>query len=249
MARKKNKEEWKTFGNVFDQFTLRHLHYLENQGYFESVTHTLKVGKEANVFLGKIKDEFIIIKIYRLENCNFNKMQSYIISDPRFPNLRPQKRDIIFAWVLREYRNILVSRQAGVRVPTPIFNRANILLEEFIGEDGIAAPQLKDVVFDTKEQVEECFDEIINQMEILYKKAKLVHADLSEFNILYFDNKPVFIDFSQSTSVNDYHAREYLERDLNNILRFFGKYGVTKDFNVLMKKFPVVKVDDKEFYV
>jgi len=204
MARKKNKEEWKTYGNVFDQFTLKHLHYLENQGYFDELTHTIQVGKEANVFIGaNPQGEDIAVKIYRLEGCNFNKMLQYIASDPRFPSLRPQKRDIIFAWVQREYRNILVSRQAGVRVPTPIFNKANILLEEFIGDGKVAAPQLKDADFDTKEEVQECFDEVIVQMKLMWEKAKLVHGDLSEFNILYYDHKPVFIDFSQATSVQE----------------------------------------------
>lgn len=250
MARKKNKEEWKTFGNVFDQFTLRQLHYLENQGYYEELTQTIQVGKEANVFLGKNEnEENVAVKIYRLENCNFNKMQQYIASDPRFPSIRPQKRDIIFAWVQREYRNLLVSRQAGVRVPTPIINRQNVLLEEFIGEGNVPALQLKDVVFEEKEEVEDCFNEIIKQMKILWEKAKLVHGDLSEFNILYHENKPVFIDFSQATSVNDYHAREYLERDLKNVCRFFRKFGMKVEESDFLKEFPEIKVKDEEFYV
>ena len=242
MARKKNKEEWKIHGNVFDQFTERHIHHLENQGYFNNVSHTLTVGKEANIFLGKNEEgTTIAVKIYRLENCNFKKMHQYIATDPRYPNIRPQKRDIVFAWVLREYRNLLVARQAGCRVPTPLISRAHILIEEFIGADAVPAPQLKDAVFETKEEVRGCYEEVLAQMKLLYKEAKLVHGDLSEFNILYHDKKPVLIDFSQATSVKDHHAREYLERDLKNIARFFGKYGLDLDEKELLNEFPVIE--------
>lgn len=226
MARKKSREDWKTYGNVFDQFTLRTLHYLENQGYYEGITHSLKVGKEANIFLGKHPEGYVIVKIYRLENCNFNKMQQYLVTDPRFPNIRPQKRDMVFSWVLREYRNLLVARDAGCRVPTPLHYKNSVLLEEFIGDDLDPALQLKDVVFEDYEELEACFQEMLYQMKLLYHKAKLVHADLSEFNILYYQKKPVLIDFSQSTSVDDPHADEYLRRDIKNIVRFFIKRGL-----------------------
>jgi RIO kinase 1 len=54
----------------------------------------------------------------------------------------------------------------------------------------------------------------------------LVHADLSAFNILNFDEKPVFIDFSQTTTSKNPHAEEYLNRDIKNITSFFKKLGV-----------------------
>jgi len=234
---KHSKEEWKTYENVFDQFTLRNLNYLENKGYFENLKSALGVGKEANVFIAEKEDgERIIVKIYRLENCNFNKMFQYLKADPRFPSIKPRRREIIFAWTLREYRNLLVARQAGARVPTVFFNKFNILIEEFIGVDSVA-PKLKDFIFNSDKEVLLMFEEIIEQMKILWEKAEIVHADLSEFNILVAESKPVLIDFSQSTSVKDFHSKEYLERDLKNICRFFKKQGLDKDPDVLIKKF------------
>lgn len=244
MARKRNKEEWKISGNVFDQFTNRALHFLSHNNYFDEITHTLDVGKESNVFLAeKEGSPVILVKIYRLENANFNKMLQYIGSDPRFPSIKPNKRDIIFAWVQREYRNLLVARQAGVRVPTVYINKAHILVEEFIGDELKPAPQLKNTVFETEEEVQNCFDDIVEQMRLLYHKAKLVHGDLSDFNILYHEEKPVLIDFSQATSVEDYHANEYLQRDCKNISRFFNKFGMEIDENELFEK---VKENKKE---
>ena len=222
---KKSKEEWKTFANVFDQFTLRNINNLESQGHFDQLAAAIEVGKEANVFTAKSGEGFVIVKIYRLENCNFNKMSDYLSGDPRFPNLKPRKREIVFAWTLREYRNLLVARQAGARVPTPIINKHNILVEEFIGDEK-SAPKLKDAAFENDEEVEKCYKNIIKEIKILWKKAEIVHGDLSGFNILYHKKKPVFIDFSQATSVKDSRAKFYLERDLKNLVQFFNKRGL-----------------------
>ncbi|MFT4326086.1 MAG: serine protein kinase RIO [Candidatus Woesearchaeota archaeon] len=220
---KQSKEAWKTYANVFDAFTMRNLTWLEAQGTFDRLTQAIEVGKEANVFVAESESGKVIVKIYRLENCNFNKMFEYLKGDPRFPSLKPRRREIVFAWTLREYRNILVARNAHVNVPTPIIQHKNILVEEFIGEDS-AAPKLKDVGFDDK-TIATCFKDTMKELRKLWHKAGIVHGDLSGFNILYHNNKPVIIDFSQATSIKDSRAREYLERDAKNLATFFTKRG------------------------
>lgn len=110
------------------------------------------------------------------------------------------------------------AREANVRVPMPITFLNNILVIEFIGKEDIA-PKLKDSIPKNKKRF---FNEIIENMRKLYKKG-LVHADLSAFNILNFNEKPVFIDMSQATTIEDVRSREYLERDINNIVIFFNK--------------------------
>ncbi|MEM3126462.1 MAG: serine protein kinase RIO [Candidatus Woesearchaeota archaeon] len=219
----KTKEEWKTYGNVFDQFTLRTLFKLSGQGHFEELKSPVSVGKESNVFSATRGNEKIIAKIYRIETCDFNRMYDYIKYDPRF-QLKRVKRQIIFSWVQREFRNLYLARKAGVRVPTPIAYLNNILLEEFIGDEN-PAPKLKDTL---PENPEKFFNEIVKFMQILYKN-ELVHADLSQFNILNHNEHPVFIDFSTCTSINDPRALEYLERDVKNICAFFKKLNVNCD--------------------
>ena len=54
----------------------------------------------------------------------------------------------------------------------------------------------------------------------------LIHGDLSSFNILNHNDKPFFIDFSQGTLVKTPNSGELLERDVRNIVGFFGKLGV-----------------------
>jgi RIO kinase 1 len=45
-------------------------------------------------------------------------MFDYIRQDPRYETLSSKKREIVFAWTQREFRNLLKAREC-VRVPTP----------------------------------------------------------------------------------------------------------------------------------
>ncbi|MBR9690515.1 serine protein kinase RIO [Candidatus Woesearchaeota archaeon] len=213
-------EKWKVYGNVFDQFTLRLLFKLSSQGHFEELKSPVSIGKEANIFTATTKeDKDIIVKVYRLQTCNFNKMYDYIKSDRRFEGLKKQRRKVIFNWVTREYQNIMKAREAGVRVPTPISVKDHVLLLELIG-DKTPAPKLKDVVVGKNLE-----DKLIENMKKLYNNG-LVHGDLSEFNILVHNDLPIFIDFSQGTTSNDPNYDEYWQRDIKNIARFLNKSGI-----------------------
>jgi RIO kinase 1 len=224
-------ERWKIWGNVFDEFTLRTLFKLGSEGHFLDLESPIAIGKESNVFTAKTKEGKIIVKIYRLESCDFNRMYDYIKGDPRYTGLKKQRRKIIFAWTQREFRNLMKAREKEVRCPTPLDFKNNVLLLEFIGDEA-AAPKLKDSYPD---KPEEFFEDIIKNYNRLYK-AGLVHADLSAFNILNFREKPYFIDFSQCTSVDDSRADEYLERDIRNVCNFFKKNGMKFDEKEAKKK-------------
>ncbi|MCF7798936.1 serine protein kinase RIO [Candidatus Woesearchaeota archaeon] len=232
MAVNRGREAWKTYGNVFDQHSEQLLRKLAAQGYFEELVSAIALGKEANVFTARTKDDsFVAVKIYRLENCNFNKMFEYISQDPRYLDLKGQKRRIIFTWTQREYRNLMKAREQ-LRVPTPLAFKDNIIVMEYINEGDKAASQLKDVVLDHPQRV---FDEILLMVKQLYTQG-LVHGDLSPYNILVQHAKPVFIDFSQSTATNSPNARELLLRDLTIISNFFKKQGVKSDPELLLKQ-------------
>lgn len=232
MARKR-KEEWKVYGNVFDEFTITNIHKLMGQKIIEGVQSPVKIGKEANIFTTTTNDGGKrILKIYRLESCSFNKMYNYIKSDPRFIGIKKQRRQVIFSWVKREYKNLMKARQANVRVPTPFTVINNIIVLELIGEKD-PAPQLKD---QQPEDMHRFLDEIVKNIKLLYNKAGLVHADLSEYNILNFNGKPVLIDFSQSTTTKDSSAQDYLKRDIRNLKRYFSRFGVVVQEEELLKE-------------
>lgn len=55
----------------------------------------------------------------------------------------------------------------------------------------------------------------------MFIKAKLVHGDLSEYNILYFKEELYIIDVSQTMEDNHPVAIEFLKRDLYNMNLYF----------------------------
>ena len=231
MAVNTSREEWKIYQNVFDKFTIALIRKLISQDYFEELEMPLAVGKEANVFIAKTKSpdkKRVIVKIYRLENCNFNKMFDYIKQDPRYLSMRKNRRDIVFSWVQREYRNLLLAREA-INVPTPIIFKNNILVLEMIGEP---SPMLKDK---KPKNPKKFLDLILKDVKSLWKQG-LVHGDLSAFNILNNSEKPIFIDFSQATVTQSFDAKELLLRDLKNIKQFFAKLKTDLDVDETYNK-------------
>ncbi len=228
---KVTKEKFKTMHNVFDNFTDRTIFKLMSEGHFEGLESPVHIGKEANIFSATKDSKRVMVKIYRVNSCNFNKMFDYIKSDPRYIGLQGKRRNIIFHWVQREYKNLLKARKANVKVPIPITFKNHVLVMEFIGKNGELAPMLKDK---KPKDPKKFFDDIVKNMKKLHK-TRLVHADLSEFNILNFDEKPVFIDFSQCSSLDDPMANEYLTRDVKNICNFFKKQGLKLDEEKIVK--------------
>lgn len=227
-----NKEKWKVYGNVFSEHSIRLLFKMSSQGYFENLESPISVGKEANVFTAITKDhERIVAKIYRLENCNFNKMYDYLITDPRYNDVKRNARQVVFIWTQREYRNLMIAREA-IRVPKPIAFKDNIILMEYIGDD-VPAPELKHQ--DPKDP-KKFFDKIVENIRKLYK-IRLIHGDLSAFNILNDNDEPVFIDFSQGTMTDATNAKELLVRDVKNVCDYFKKrFSMKIDEEKIYKK-------------
>jgi RIO kinase 1 len=231
---KKTREKWRTFEGVFDEFTLRTLFKLSSQGHFDELKSPITIGKEANVFSATTKDGgAVCVKIYRLQTCDFNRMYDHIKVDPRYINLKKQRRKVIFAWTQREFRNLMKARQAGVRVPKPIAFSNNVLVMELFGTIANPSPKLKDAI---PSDLDKFFDLTIKNMKKLYD-AKLVHGDLSPYNMLNDNEKPVLIDFLQCNPVESSVAEEWLERDVRIVMNFFKKYGLKIDEEKIKKKF------------
>ena len=228
----RSKEKFKTMHNVFDAFTNRTLFKLISEGYFEGLESPVSIGKEANIFSAKRKDKSrVMVKIYRLEACDFNRMYDYIKEDPRYTDIKGKKRKIIFFWVQREYRNLLKAREANVTVPTPLTFKNNVLVLDFIGKGDQISSRLS---VEPPKNPKEFFNKIVENIKNLYK-AGLVHADLSSFNILNHDEEPVFIDFSQTTTLKNSRAEEFLKRDIRNICTYFKKLGLKLDEEKVME--------------
>ncbi len=102
------------------------------------------------------------------------------------------------------------AKEAGIAVPEPFVWNRNILIMSFIGEGEIPYPQLRNVELPDPGEI---YARILNDIDVLFNKAELVHADLSEFNILYGD-QPYLIDMGQSVTRDHPRALPFLMRDI-----------------------------------
>jgi RIO kinase 1 len=224
----------KTLDEVFDKSALHSLEKLISDKVIDILDFPISTGKEGNVFRGVTPDKkYVAVKIYRTSTSTFKHISNYIIGDPRFASLPKNRRDIIFAWTRKEFKNLERAYNIGVKVPKPIKIIKNVLVMEYLGDDDSPAPMLKDVII---KDPQDMFDRIIRYISKMYKKAELVHSDMSAFNILIHDNKPYLIDLGQGMLLEHPNALEFLKRDIHNIILYFKKYNVKADEKDIYKK-------------
>ncbi len=224
--RLKNTEQFKVTGGVFDDATFAALYKLVQDGYIEAIGGPISTGKEADVFEALApEDETVAIKVYRINASDFRQMRDYLEGDPRFENIRGDKKRVVLAWVKKEYGNLLRAKKAGVRVPDPIAVQRNVLVMEYLGDETRAAPTLDDADLGNPETAYEVVREYIRR---LYD-AGLVHGDLSEYNLVVDDGELVVIDVGQAVTVHHPNSEEFLRRDCRNVANFFAREGVDAD--------------------
>ncbi|MBR9689802.1 MAG: serine protein kinase RIO [Candidatus Altiarchaeota archaeon] len=219
----------KVLDKVFDKPTLMNIHALFNRGIFREFGGPIADGKEARVFTA-FNDTPLAVKVYRIDVSNFETIMEYIKGDPRFWHIGKNKRTLINAWVKKEYGNLRRMYSARIKVPTPLAFRGNVLVMGFIG-DKTPSPQLRNARI---EEPEEMFWKIIKDVKTMYEISKLVHADLSEYNILVDPKgEPVIIDVGQAVDKKHPTSDEYLRRDISNVCRFFSKWIKTDKKEIL----------------
>jgi RIO kinase 1 len=225
IRREKDGDVLKTVEEVFDNKTVMALYRLITKGIIEGMRGVVQAGKESRIYWAKgPSEEDLAVKIFLTSSMEFKRsMTQYIQGDPRF-KIGHDYRRIVYTWAQKEFSNLKEARNVGVPVPTPIYAYENIIIMEFLGEDGVPSPILKEVPKD--ELTVELYDEIIGYVDKLFNKARLVHADLSEYNIMIHRGRPFFIDFGQAVLRVHPMADEFLDRDVGNIIRYFGKAGV-----------------------
>lgn len=213
---------------VFDRQTLMTIYELMNRGLIKDFYGVVSAGKESRIYYAKDGgDGDLAVKIYLITSAEFKKTRAmYTAYDPRFQRMPRDFRDFIYLWARREYRNLEDAYEAGVPVPRPCFVRKNVLGMEFIGEGGRRYPLLNEVELDFETYVE-IYPQVIEAVRKLYRGARIIHGDLSEYNIFITpDDKIILIDLSQAVRVEQPVADQLLLRDLRNITRFFGRMGV-----------------------
>lgn len=226
------RERRRIFEGFMDPALIRTVQRLRAKGLYDDIGSPIKEGKEAIIMLARSGSEPRIIKVHKIETSRFEHMIDYLEGDPRFVRIRLYNhRAVVYAWARKEFANLKRARTAGVRCPEPLGFFNNVLVLSFIGDEA-PAPLLKEVVLEAPGRM---LDEILQEYKKLYG-AGLVHADMSEYNILVHEGAPWLIDFAQAVMHAHPKAGEFFERDMNNIAAYFNKvYGMKVDAESLRK--------------
>ncbi|EEY16424.1 serine/threonine-protein kinase RIO1 [Verticillium alfalfae VaMs.102] len=235
--RTKDKADRATTEQVLDQRTRMILLQMINRGVVSEVHGTISTGKEANVYHAVLHPDDgptlqRAIKVYKTSIMVFKDRERYIAGEHRFQKGfdKSSNRSIVKLWAEKEFRNMRRIHAAGIPCPEPISLKLHVLAMTFLGDKrGWAFPRLRDanLVGEDLDQVwRGLYVQLLGLMRRLYQVCRLVHADLSEYNILYNDNTLYIIDVSQSVEPDHPRASEFLRMDIKNVGDFFRRKGV-----------------------
>jgi len=214
-------------------------------GVFELIDGCLSTGKEANVYYAKaghanIKnaytseieldmDDNIIeyaVKIYKTSILVFKDRDKYVSGEHRWRKgyCKSNPRKMVKVWAEKEMRNYRRLHSAGIPSPKPILLKSHVLVMEFLGSNGWPSPRLKDAQLSEK-RMRQAYVQTVSIMRHMFQRCRLVHGDLSEYNLLWHDNQVYVIDVSQSVESDHPSALDFLRKDASNVNDFFRKSG------------------------
>ncbi len=233
-------------GSVFNRADLEEL---RDKGILDEIICIIKSGKEASVYLGKVLNEYMAVKIYTdLRVRSFRKDDIYrqgrFVGDARMEKAIDQGSEKgldahQILWVQEEFRQMKFLYDAGIPVPKPIAISGLVILMEFIGTDQEASERLSDCDLD-KEEAEDAFRQSLKILDSIVTAGR-IHGDFSAFNILWHNGKAVVIDFPQIVSIErNSSAKELLYRDINSLCKSFKRFKIDADperiFSRLVRK-------------
>ena len=225
--RNKDKSDRATVELVLDPRTRLILYKLLSRRFLDEINGCISTGKEANVYHATSKEGDLAVKIYKTSILVFKDRERYVTGEFRFRTgyNKHNPRKMVKLWAEKEMRNLTRLHTNGVSCPRPVLLRNHVLVMEFIGKDGWPSPKLKDYPL-TESKARELYLECIQMVRRLYQKCHLVHADLSEYNLLCHDGALCVIDVSQAVEHDHPRALEFLRKDCSNVTDFFNRNGV-----------------------
>jgi RIO kinase 1 len=214
------REKFKVYEGVFDEHTLSTLENLKRRNYFDELGKAIKTGKEGDVYHAFRKEKHLAIKIFRITNANFNKISQYITRDFRFKNIRGNKRKVILMWSQKEFRNLQILHKSNVNVPYAYKQLQNAIIMDYIDGTMLKDANIEDPV--------ELYEQVKEQLYIMLHSSRLIHADLSEYNLMLSSDGIIYIiDVGQAmrfkSELDFYEYEDLFTRDVESISRFFNK--------------------------
>ena len=240
------KSDRATSEQVLDPRTRMLLLQMLNRNIVSEINGVISTGKEANVYhAATIPSEtdgeapvaplHRAIKVYKTSIMVFKDREKYVAGEFRFKQgyNKSSNRAMVKVWAEKEYRNLRRIHAAGIPCPEPVYLKAHVLVMQFLGNNkGWPAPRLRDFEFEGTDPDElaakwrDVYIQLLSYMRIMYQTCRLVHADLSEYNLLYHKNELIMIDVSQSVEHDHPRSLEFLRMDIKNVSDFFKRKGV-----------------------
>jgi len=187
---------------------------LVKAGVIESFGQTLGVGKEADVYDAlNSTGKRIAIKFHRLGRISFRQTR-------RKRGYSREHSSWLFQSHIaaeKEFEAMKLVYGKGVSVPEPLSHNRHVIAMGMI--EGAQLYKYNDVG-----KPEKILKNILKNVRKSYLKAHIIHADLSEYNIiLQSDGHLLIIDWPQAVKTDHANAAELLERDIKNVLIFFSR--------------------------
>ncbi len=247
ISRRDRKKHWDDadYGGVLDrpqESTPDPLEAFADAGYITDVLHRIKSGKEATVYCCRAHPSMggglVAAKVYSVQTGAHYRM-SNVYADGRMRVHKPDRRveraikargrfgrQFVFGdWVGQEHTNLELLHSVGADVPRPIHQCGAGILMDYIGDGKRPAPMLVRASLASRE-AQQLFDQVMRNVVLFLAKDR-VHGDLSPYNMLLWRGRVVIIDLPQMVHARwNQAALSILQRDVENVVKFFGRYGV-----------------------
>lgn len=212
----------KVVNEVLDRPTVHTIHGMMRSGIISYVNGVVSAGKESVLFWAAGPDGDVALKTYLVTTSSFKRRMQYVAGDPRFSRVRRGTRNIVYLWARKEFANLARCVESGLPVPRPVRVSGNVLAMEFVGRGGRPAATLSCSDVGTDD-----YEAVISLARRLYRDARLVHGDLSPYNIFKSGRALRPFDLGSAVDVRHPNSAALLRRDINNMTDFFVRRGLT----------------------
>jgi len=220
------------------------------RGWITDILRMVKGGKEASVYLcasGKsVQAPYLAAKVFRprqfrnLKKDHLYRLDREVLDELGRPivdlgMLKAQRKRSVYgeqnrhqSWLAHEFQALQTLHAAGADVPQPYEMDENAILMGFIGDELTAAPTLNTVRLQRGE-AKPLFTRILHNVELMLDND-IVHADLSAYNILYWNGAITLIDFPQVISPERHRSGYHIfRRDMTRLCEYFNRQGLDLD--------------------